>query len=358
MTATTTAEEVTRYLDRVRALLVDLPADEREELLDDLAAHLREVAAETDEPLEQALGTPAAFAAELLASSGHADAARRRRPWPRVRGLDRGRRHWGRQQTTAAERWVRALLPELVPGWWVLRGYLAVMLLSEITNDRSGSFPVPGIAGSHILGLVAVSGAIFASVQLGRRNAGRRRPLWVWGLDAVVALGALSTLLALGANADGYVYFDDVHQTGTGALTHPDGTPITNLYAYDADGRLLDGVLVYDQDGTPVVVAEDDGATLSSDEGLPIETDYRLDVNGAEVRNAYPLDQRVQQWRGGPDGSERVVETPIRPPAITAPASCPRPTPRPPRPPRATSTTSTTSTSTASTVPAPPPTSD
>ena len=344
MTATTTSEEVTRYLDRVRALLVDLPADEREELLDDLAVHLREVAAETDEPLEQALGTPAAFAAELLASSGHADAARRRRPWPEVAGLDRARRRWGHLRRSAASRWVRALLPELVPGWWVLRGYLAVMLLSEITNDRSGSFPVPGIAGSHILGLVAVSGAIFASVQLGRRNAGRRRPLWVWGLDAVVALGALSTLLALGANADGYVYFDDVHQTGTGALSHPDGTPITNLYAYDADGRLLDGVLVYDQEGTPVAVAEDDGATLSSDEGLPIETDYRLDVNGAEVRNAYPLDQRVQQWRGGPDGSERVVETPIRPPAITAPRLVPE--------------VDTSTTSTTSTVPAPPPASD
>ncbi len=346
MTTTTTGEEVTRYLDRVRALLVDLPADEREELLDDLALHLREVAAETDEPLEQALGTPTAFAAELLASSGHAPARRPDR-WPGVAGLDRARRRWGHLRRSAASRWVRALLPELVPGWWVLRGYLAVMLLSEITNDRFGSFPVPGIAGSPILGLAAVAGAIFASVQLGRRNAGHRRPLWVWGLDAVVALGALSTLLALGANADGYVYFDDVHQTGTGALTHPDGTPITNLYAYDADGRLLDGVLVYDQDGTPVVVAEDDGATLSSDEGLPIETDYRLDVNGAEVRNAYPLDQRVEEWRSGPDGSERVVETPIRPPAITAPRLVPG---------ADTSTTSTTST--ASTVPAPPPASD
>lgn len=69
MTATGTPTEVSRYLDQVRALLVDLPAEEREELLDDLAAHLHEVRAESDEPLEQALGTPAAFAAELLASS-------------------------------------------------------------------------------------------------------------------------------------------------------------------------------------------------------------------------------------------------------------------------------------------------
>ncbi len=321
-TSTPTSGEVTRYLDQVRALLVDLPADEREELLDDLAVHLHEVRAETDEPLEQALGNPAAFAAELLASSGHAGAPRRRGPWRRLPGLERAQRHWGRQRTTAAERWVRALLPELVPGWWVLRGYLAAMLVSEITNDRFGSFPLPAIAGSRLLGLAATAGAIFASVQLGRRHAGRRHPFWVWGLDTVVVLGAISAFVALGPNPNEYVYVDDVHAVGSGQLTQPDGTTITNLYAYDAEGRLLDGVLVYDQDGNPVVVAPE-GSTPYTDDGFAVETDYRLDINGAEVRNAYPLDQRVEEWRSGPDGSERVVDAPVRPPAITTPRLAP-----------------------------------
>ncbi len=130
MTVTTVPSEVSRYLDAVRALLADLPADEREELLADLAVHLQEVSAETDEPLELTLGPPAAFAAELLASSGQAYVLSGR-GWGWLSGLGPARRAWERVQASAATRWVRALLPELRPGWWVLRGYLGVLVVSE-----------------------------------------------------------------------------------------------------------------------------------------------------------------------------------------------------------------------------------
>ncbi|MFD0638101.1 hypothetical protein ACFQ9X_47680 [Catenulispora yoronensis] len=33
------------------------------------------------------------------------------------------------------------------------------------------------------------------------------------------------------------------------------GGPITNLFVYDKDGKLLDGVYIYNQDGQPVNVA-------------------------------------------------------------------------------------------------------
>lgn len=347
MTATTSSTEITRYLDEVRALLADLPADERDELLDDLAVHLREVRAETDEPLEQALGNPADFAAELLASSGHRSASHRRGLWPPVPGLDRAQRRWERLLGSAAWRWMQVLRPELVPGWWVLRGYLGVLLLVELLSDRSGSFPVPRIGGSPLLGLVAVAGGIVASVQLGRRSADRRTPLWVWVLDALVVLSSLGVLSSLNPSPE-YVYVEDAHNepSATGALTQPDGTTITNLFAYDAEGRLLDGVLLYDQDGTPVEVAPDHGSMPYTDDGLPVSTDYRLYVNGAEVRNAYPLDQRVEEWRSGPDGSQRVVPVPVRPPAITTPRLAPEET--------ATTSTSTTSTPITSTTSAPP----
>jgi HAAS len=63
------------YLDEVRSHLADLPTDERDDLLEDLEAHVHEVTAATDGPLDDALGPPAAFAAELRASAGLASAA-------------------------------------------------------------------------------------------------------------------------------------------------------------------------------------------------------------------------------------------------------------------------------------------
>ena len=102
-----------------------------------------------------------------------------------------------------------------------------------------------------------------------------------------------------------------------GGLSHPDGTSITNLFPYDEKGQLLDGVLLYDQDGRPVVVGDGDPY---SDSGTPLETEYPLDANGAEIQNLYPLDQQVQEWRDQPDGSESTLEEhAVRPPAIAPP---------------------------------------
>ncbi|HEY2947781.1 MAG TPA: hypothetical protein VGJ53_05180 [Micromonosporaceae bacterium] len=41
----TTDQDVARYVERVRAALADLPANQREELLEELPDHLAEVAA-------------------------------------------------------------------------------------------------------------------------------------------------------------------------------------------------------------------------------------------------------------------------------------------------------------------------
>jgi len=73
--ATALPLEAERFLAAVRRHLHGLPDDERDELLDDLATHLAEVTADDDRPLEQVLGSPEAFAAELLASAGVGSAA-------------------------------------------------------------------------------------------------------------------------------------------------------------------------------------------------------------------------------------------------------------------------------------------
>jgi hypothetical protein len=66
----TTSPAVGAYLASVRAALSDLPAEERDELCEDLEQHLVEVAAESDEPLSARLGSPESYAAELRASAG------------------------------------------------------------------------------------------------------------------------------------------------------------------------------------------------------------------------------------------------------------------------------------------------
>lgn len=315
---TTTAGEVTRYLDEVRALLGDLPEDERNELLDDLAVHLREVAAETEEPLERAVGSPAAFVSELRSSAGLVSGHRLAGHGPVAAArevLVGGRRLVAE---SGPYRWTRALLPELVPGWWVLRGYLAVVVLSVMGGDHHfPHFPVPALLGSALVGLAATAVAVFASVSLGRRHHGEPRPRWVILVDALVVIGTLLAAGVVRQHVGPQYVFSEAAPMAAGGVSHPDGTQITNLFPYDLDGRLLDGVLLYDQDGRPVTVGDGDPY---SDSGLPLETDYRLDANGAEIPNLYPLDQRIQEWRYQPHGSESTLEEqPVRPPAIVPP---------------------------------------
>ncbi|WP_425487277.1 HAAS signaling domain-containing protein, partial [Micromonospora maritima] len=67
---TVTGQEITDYVDRVRAALADLPPSVRDELTEDLPEHLAEVAAEGDGALVDRLGPPEAYAAELRTVAG------------------------------------------------------------------------------------------------------------------------------------------------------------------------------------------------------------------------------------------------------------------------------------------------
>ena len=329
MSTLTTAPEVTRYLEEVRQHLADLSPEERDGLMEDLEDHLAEVAAEHGLPLEGRLGEPAAFAAELRASAGLDG------PGPV------GRRRWGPALSVAGSlaasptwRRVRAFLPELRPRWWVLRGYLAVAVLSVIADGRWGpsSFPLPSLGGSAFLGLVAVALAVPASVALGRRALAATDGRGRWldrAATTLVVLGCLGSLGTVRPVSSGPWYPVETHYLGGvgGSNLHDaEGRPITNIYAYDADGRLLDGVYLYDQEGRPL----DDVSPVTED-GLPVETNYRLDANGAPVRNAYPLDVRVpvspdRDWNGQPDVDRpygpRPAE-PLRPPAVVVPPAAP-----------------------------------
>jgi hypothetical protein len=80
--------DVARYAAAVRAAFADLPAPDREALLEDIEDHLVEVAAEPGGPLEERLGPPEAYAAELRAWAGLPSGATRRRG-PRTSRLAR-----------------------------------------------------------------------------------------------------------------------------------------------------------------------------------------------------------------------------------------------------------------------------
>jgi hypothetical protein len=125
-------EDVVTYANAVRAALAALPDTERESLLEDLEDHLAEVASESDIPLRERLGKPEDYANELRSAygAGEAGATRRRRLVPQ-----RLRAFISTVTATQAFREVRALLPELRPGWWVLRAYLAVLVLAFMLKD-------------------------------------------------------------------------------------------------------------------------------------------------------------------------------------------------------------------------------
>lgn len=343
MTTTTTTEtpagpEVAGYLDEVAAHLAGLawlPEPDRAELLDDLARHLAEVAAEGGAPLAEQLGPPARYAEELLTAAGlEAPGADGPGPGHGPRTMAAALDVWRRLRETAVA------ARDLEPAWWVLRGYLAASLLCSLsTGFGRATVPVPDFGGSRLLGLVAVAVAVRQSVLWGRQGRPARR--WVrrvatWGL-------ALYGVVLLGNLGEPRVEVQWV-DTGTrvvepGCLRNGAGEVVDDLYPYGPDGRLLDPVLLYDQNGRPL-----DNVCSSA---VP-----PLDENGAPVANAFPRRSRPDAAadRFGPPPTSLTREPP---PAVVVPRLGGATT-------TATTTTTTTTTAEApatvpaATVPAPP----
>jgi hypothetical protein len=167
------------YLDEVRSHLADLPADERDDLLEDLEAHVHEVAAATDRPLDDALGPPAAFAAELR------------------------------------------------PAWWVARGWLLVYLAGMATGGDGGWFPLPELLGNAFLGLMATVPAVVRSVRLGRSRVARG---WRRTLNALAVLGALLAWDQLDLG-DPVLSPDTIYVIEQPVLPEPRTTPTTAVPA-------------------------------------------------------------------------------------------------------------------------------
>ncbi|HEX3623364.1 MAG TPA: hypothetical protein VHT97_13705 [Acidimicrobiales bacterium] len=325
-TSETAVTDADRYLKEIAPHLAALSAEERAELLDDLAQHLREIAAEPGPPLAERLGSPATYAAELLASAGVEPGGPPRRPLS-IRATSMARRARG---SAVGHEMVR-LWPVLRPAWWVARAYLAVSLVAA--TEHTGGYretPLPRLAGNHVLGLLAVLVAIPVSVRLGQRNLSRPGRLAVNAGNVVLVIYALSLLGRGGPGpTDAKLFSLPAAPAGRECLLNGSGQPITNLYAYDADGRLLDPVLLFDQNGQPV-----DNLCQGFDErGRRLSTDVRQDVNGALVPNAFPQHQStVSPVEGGglrPGIAGPDATVPVKPPAVVVPRLAPTTVPPP-----------------------------
>jgi hypothetical protein len=323
---TTLGSAAAEYLDAVQKALEDLPDDEVAEIVDDVAGHLEQVNAElggsaSKAALEQRLGTPEQYAAELRAAAGFPERGVRRRarvpylrvllflvtwlarvaagvtavglvlmladgpplavpylvgcavgaialggwvfarrrvgePMSSLRDLPDARRLERGLAEVKATPWGRATVEFVVslrPAWWLVRAWVATYVLM-FTLGGSPAFPVPRTA----VGFAVLAATVIASVWLGRRAVDR--PLSGWRRRGQVAgNAALAVLtpavLVLASYSETYLQFwyeEPYYEPYPAGFYHDDGSPISNLFPYDRDGRLLEGVRIFDQDGRPV----------------------------------------------------------------------------------------------------------
>lgn len=288
--------EAEPYVAAVRALLSSLPAEDRDDLVDDLSAHLAELAAEPGPPLAERLGPPSRYAAEFVASAG-VDA-------PVVDASDgsawRGVRDALRLPASARQR-----LADLRPAWLVMRPYLIV---AGVISMVDGGF-LRGDSDFAKLALVAVAGSFLVAVST-RIGATRSRWDMVWTVVAVVAAVGVANALSAGPK---YRYVDSGYSR-PGVLTRGDGTPVTNIWPYDKSGKQID-VYLFDQDGRPLDDLAEAGWDPRTGGRLPMRSDA-----GVPVPNLFP--RGVESTTTSP--STTSTSTTSAPPATTtAPAGPP-----------------------------------
>ncbi|WP_147942598.1 hypothetical protein [Microbispora sp. CSR-4] len=278
------------YAAAVRAALADLPAGDRDALLEDLDEHLAEVAAEPGMSLEERLGSPEAYAAELRAAYGGRPSDGGSSLGGRLRERVSGavRRVHTRLLVLPPYRQAAAFAPELRPAWWVLRGYaIALAVLAPIS--------APGLIPGDIPAWVFTLAVVWGSVWLGRRGRARASR---WGRVLLLGANLVAAVLVITAMADvpgtpsRDVAFDyGPRPEGLGVRVEnvsSFGGEVTNIFPYAADGTPLHDVRLYDQDGDPIML----------DPGFDQEIVIPCDGE-PPIRNAYPLPLRPSDDRPG-----------------------------------------------------------
>jgi len=298
------ASDVATYAASVRAALSDLPSDQAAVLLEDLEDHLREIAAETGGTLTERLGPPEKYAQELRTAYGATSSPSPRRPDPAFRDV---RRAVAWVTSSAWYREVRVFLPDLRPAWWVLRGYLAALILTAAFSRDYPLGPIPNPATKRGLAEILAAGvAIWLSVRIGRRSRKLPQGAQVLAISANVLIAFVA--LAVLGNMHTFAY-SELIGTATPEQAPFNAAyaagPLTNIYPYSQDGKPLTNVLLYDQDGRPITVEQSEA-----------QTTYPIGADGKAITNAYPLTQR--HMNGDPAVAPRVAFPPWPTPSPTA----------------------------------------
>jgi hypothetical protein len=250
----TAQDDITAYVEAVRAALSGLPDATRDELLEDLPEHLGEVKADGVGSLVDRLGTPEAYAAELRATAGFVggfpDPPGRNDRLLELRdiALRRLRTLDVRFGPAFGSGRASEFLVLLRPAWWVLRGYLAAMLLAFALDDSGQPMGLlPRIGGSEVVAALLLAGGILASIWLGRRAAGG---LPQWPRYALYAGSVVLVLVAIGGflNAD-----SSARDSGYSDVNYDNPYHhVRDVFVYDQQGRLVTDARLFDQDGQPI----------------------------------------------------------------------------------------------------------
>ena len=253
-------DEITAYVEGVRAALAGLPEATRDELLEDLPEHLAEVQAEGTGTLTERLGSPEAYASELRATAGFVGGfpdPPSGRFTPLREARDKGLRVLDRADARIGPviGYPKAsdFLILLRPAWWVLRGYLAAMAVAYFFDDNRGSMGLlPRVGGSDLFALMLLCGGVVLSILLGRRGARLTTlPRYaLWSGTALLAIFALAGFLSADRDTRAPIYSDVSSYNA-----NPYGS-VHDVFVYDAQGRLVTGARLFDQDGSPIQLGD------------------------------------------------------------------------------------------------------
>lgn len=231
------------FATAVRAQLSDLPREEVDELTDGLPADLADRLDDGGE-----LGDPAHYAAELRQAAGLPPRAALSDPSPASVPFRDRVAAWGdRAQlwlaATPARRAITEFVVALRPVWWVLRGLVIAALIALFLNWGLLWWP---------LAFTALA-AVVVSVQWGRGKwavSGWGR--WLRRIASAVVILALLPMSAFAMERASQALTQTTEEPWNQPGLNSDGEMITNIFAYDCEGKPLTEVRLYRQDGRPL----------------------------------------------------------------------------------------------------------
>ncbi|HMH57636.1 MAG TPA: hypothetical protein VK537_00505 [Galbitalea sp.] len=281
---TTTLHPVDDFARAVRAALSDLPADEVEDLTDGLEADLAERASDEESP---DFGDPVVYANDLRSAAGLPPRSARRTGSSSGVFVDAWHQLVAGLRELSAHPLIARLATFFValrPLWWLFRGWVLYGILAWL-------FDVPSLRLTPLTFCLGL-GTLIVSVQFGRGKwqprAWMRNTLLAVNIVLVfcVPLALLATSAAFWATGDAYASSQAVPSDSQNGLQY-NGHDVTNIFAYDADGKPLTDVQLFDQHGKPLDTVAQPSSTVVTD--YPYYNVPNKLVAGRLGWNVYPL---------------------------------------------------------------------